>query len=66
MGEVNRSTPIMRQIRIGVRAYLALDPTPQKVLEALDGLALGFEIEELVTLAYGQGDPDCVHHGSGP
>ena len=48
----------MAQMRAAIRAYIAVDPTPEVVLGKLDLLFATYDMAQLVTLVYGVADPD--------
>ncbi|HEV7146928.1 MAG TPA: SpoIIE family protein phosphatase [Pedococcus sp.] len=52
MGRGVAAAAAMAQMRAAVRSYVALDPTPEVVLERLDRMLLLYGSDQLVTLAY--------------
>ena len=63
MGRGVDAAASMAQIRAALRAFVAVDPSPDAVLTRLDVLYEQFPSEQLVTLLYGVADPaeDRVH-----
>lgn len=57
MGRGVSAAAAMAQMRAAVRAYVALDPAPEVVLERLDRMLLMYGGEQMVTLAYLTVDP---------
>jgi GAF domain-containing protein len=57
MGRGVGAAAAMAQMRSAVRAYVALDPTPEVVLRRLDRMLLRYGGEQLVTLVYLLADP---------
>jgi serine phosphatase RsbU (regulator of sigma subunit) len=57
MGRGVAAAAAMAQMRSAVRAYVALDPTPEVVLRRLDRMLLRYGGEQLVTLVYLLADP---------
>jgi serine phosphatase RsbU (regulator of sigma subunit) len=57
MGRGVAAAAAMAQMRSAIRAYIALDPTPDVVLERLDRMLLQYGGDQLVTLAYLLADP---------
>jgi GAF domain-containing protein len=57
MGRGVAAAAAMAQMRSAVRAYVALDPTPEVVLRRLDRMLLQYGGEQLVTLVYLLADP---------
>ncbi len=58
MGRGVAAAAAMAQVRSAVRAYAALDPTPEVVLTRLDQMYARYPTEQFVTLVYLLGDPD--------
>ncbi len=58
MGRGVGAAAAMAQVRAAVRAYAALDPSPQRVLGRLDRMFELYGTEQLVTLLYMLADPD--------
>jgi PAS domain S-box-containing protein len=52
MGRGVAAAAAMAQIRASIRAYIAIDPTPEEVLGRLDQLFTSFGMTQLVTLVY--------------
>ncbi|MDQ1724204.1 MAG: hypothetical protein QOG52_1232 [Frankiaceae bacterium] len=57
MGRGVRAAAVMGQLRVGVRAYAALDPPPEMLLQYLDTLVHGIDDAALVTGVYGVYEP---------
>ena len=57
MGRGVEAAAAMTQVRAAVRAFVAVDPEPERVLERLDLLYERFPSEQLVTLLYAVADP---------
>jgi PAS domain S-box-containing protein len=57
MGRGVAAAAAMAQMRASIRAYIAVDPTPQVVLRHLDGLFTTYGMTQLVTLVYLVVDP---------
>jgi PAS domain S-box-containing protein len=57
MGRGVAAAAAMAQMRAAVRAYAAVDPTPELVMEKLDLMFAEYPIEQLVTLVYLVVDP---------
>ena len=57
MGRGVMAAAAMAQMRAAVRAYAALDPTPETVLTRLDEMYARYQGEQLVTLVYLLADP---------
>ena len=57
MGRGVSAAAAMAQMRAAVRAYAALDPTPEVVLARLDQMFARYPTEQLVTLIYLVADP---------
>jgi hypothetical protein len=57
MGRGVAAAAAMAQMRAAVRAYAALDPTPEVVLNRLDQMYARYRTEQLVTLVYVLADP---------
>lgn len=58
MGRGVAAAAAMAQIRASVRAYIAVDPTPEVVLGKLDRLFQTYGVTQLVTLVYLVIDPE--------
>jgi len=58
MGRGVTAAASMAQMRAAIRAYIAVDPTPEVVLGKLDLLFATYDMAQLVTLVYGVADPD--------
>ena len=58
MGRGVAAAAAMSQIRAAVRAFAAVNPDPQTLLERLDTFYDRFPSEQLVTLLYALADPD--------
>lgn len=58
MGRGVAAAAAMAQMRAAVRSYVALDPTPEVVLERLDRMLLLYGSEQMVTLAFLIVDPE--------
>jgi GAF domain-containing protein len=58
MGRGVEAAAAMAQMRAAVRAYVALDPTPEVVVERLDNMLLQQGGEQLVTLVYALANPE--------
>ena len=52
MGRGVTAAAAMAQVRAAVRAYAALDPTPEVVLSRLDQMYARYQTEQMVTLVY--------------
>ncbi len=65
MGRGVAAAAAMAQMRSAVRAYVALDPTPEVVLRRLDRMLLQYGGEQLVTLVYLLADPEPGRGGGG-
>jgi PAS domain S-box-containing protein len=57
MGRGVAAAAAMAQMRAAVRAFTAVDPTPQVVMANLDAMFAQFPTEQLVTLVYAVADP---------
>ncbi len=57
MGRGVAAAASMAQMRAALRAYVAVDPTPEVVLSKLDLLFTTYEVGQLVTLVYAVADP---------
>jgi GAF domain-containing protein len=57
MGRGVAAAAAMAQMRASIRAYIAVDPTPEVVLRHLDGLFTTYGMTQLVTLVYLVVDP---------
>lgn len=57
MGRGVAAAASMAQMRAAIRAYIAVDPTPEAVLGKLDLLFATYDMAQLVTLVYGIADP---------
>ena len=57
MGRGVQAAAAMSQIRAALRAFIAVDPEPDVVMNRLDLLHDRFPTEQLVTLLYGVADP---------
>jgi PAS domain S-box-containing protein len=57
MGRGVGAAAAMSQVRASVRAYVAVDPAPQLVLDKLDQMFARYETSQLVTLVYLVCDP---------
>jgi serine phosphatase RsbU (regulator of sigma subunit) len=57
MGRGVAAAAAMAQMRAAVRAYAAIDPTPEVVMRELDLMFDQYPSEQLVTLVYGVMDP---------
>jgi serine phosphatase RsbU (regulator of sigma subunit) len=57
MGRGVAAAAAMAQMRAAVRAYAALDPSPDVVLSRLDQMYARYQAEQLVTLVYLLADP---------
>ncbi|HXH78877.1 GAF domain-containing SpoIIE family protein phosphatase [Nocardioides sp.] len=57
MGRGVAAAAAMAQVRAAIRAYVALDPSPDVVLSRLDTMYDLYEAEQLVTLLYLVADP---------
>lgn len=57
MGRGVAAAAAMAQMRAAVRAYTAIDPTPEVVMASLDAMFAQFPTEQLVTLVYAVVDP---------
>lgn len=57
MGRGVAAAAAMAQMRASVRAYIAVDPTPEVVLDKLDLLFTTYRMTQLVTLVYLVADP---------
>ena len=57
MGRGVAAAAAMAQMRAAVRAFTAVDPTPQVVMANLDAMFAQFPTEQLVTLVYAVVDP---------
>ncbi|GAA2152122.1 SpoIIE family protein phosphatase [Nocardioides koreensis] len=58
MGRGVTAAASMAQMRAAIRAYIAVDPTPEVVLGKLDLLFATYDMAQLVTLVYGVADPE--------
>jgi GAF domain-containing protein len=58
MGRGVTAAAAMAQMRAAIRALVAVDPDPGKVLLALDRLFEHYDFHQLVTLVYAVADPD--------
>jgi PAS domain S-box-containing protein len=59
MGRGVAAAAAMAQMRAAIRAYVAVDPTPEAVLAKLDLLFATYGMTQLVTLVYIVVDPRC-------
>jgi GAF domain-containing protein len=57
MGRGLHAAAAMAQIRSAIRAFVAVDPDPRRVMSRLDRFFERFELDQLVTLVYGVTDP---------
>jgi serine phosphatase RsbU (regulator of sigma subunit) len=57
MGRGVGAAAAMAQMRAAIRAYAAVDPSPEVVLAKLDRMFAGYQSEQLVTLSYLLADP---------
>lgn len=57
MGRGVTAAAAMAQMRAAVRAYIAVDPTPEAVMAKLDAMFAQFPTDQLVTLVYAVADP---------
>jgi serine phosphatase RsbU (regulator of sigma subunit) len=58
MGRGVHAAAAMAQMRSAVRAFIAVDPSPESVMSRLDRLFEQYDIDQLVTMTYAVADPD--------
>jgi GAF domain-containing protein len=58
MGRGFAAAAAMSTMRAAVRAYLAVDPTPERVMRRLDVMFAQFDVSQLVTVLYAVLDPE--------
>lgn len=58
MGRGVAAAAAMAQVRSALRAYLAIDPAPDRVLTHMDGYFTTHHLDQLVTLTYGVASAD--------